>query len=65
MNKITFEDKVDLNNNESIAKKNKITAEDINEIKNVVNSLINEIYPIGSIYLSVANTNPSTIFGGT
>lgn len=26
---------------------------------------IDMVYPIGSIYLSVANTNPSTLFGGT
>lgn len=27
-------------------------------------SLLNEIYPIGSIYMSMANTNPATMFGG-
>lgn len=30
-----------------------------------VPDLISLIYPIGSIYMSVNNTNPSTIFGGT
>jgi len=25
----------------------------------------NLIYPIGSVYTSTANTNPSTLFGGT
>lgn len=28
-------------------------------------SLINKIYPVGSIYVSVNNTNPSTFIGGT
>ncbi len=29
------------------------------------NDILNSIYPIGSIYMSVNNTNPATIFGGT
>lgn len=30
-----------------------------------VKTLYDEIYPVGSIYLSVNNVNPSTLFGGT
>ncbi len=30
-----------------------------------LNDLQDKIYPVGSIYLSVNSTNPSTIFGGT
>ena len=27
--------------------------------------LINKIYPVGSIYMTVNNTSPSVLFGGT
>ncbi len=33
-------------------------------IKQILNKLKN-IYPVGSIYMSVNNTNPTTLFGGT
>lgn len=33
--------------------------------KVVLSTIFNLIYPIGSIYFSVKNTNPSTLFGGT
>ena len=32
--------------------------------ENSINALANIIYPIGSIYMSVNNTNPSVLFGG-
>lgn len=35
--KITYEDKVSIQNDENIARKNKVTDEDMNEIKEVVN----------------------------
>lgn len=28
-------------------------------------SILNTIYPIGSVYMNVSNTNPGTLFGGT
>lgn len=34
-------------------------------IENIQKDLFNSIYPIGSIYMSVNNTNPATLFGGT
>ena len=36
-----------------------------NHISSEVTDLINTIYPIGSIYMSVSNTSPSILFGGT
>ena len=27
--------------------------------------MYNLLYPIGSVYISITNTNPSTMFGGT
>ena len=30
-----------------------------------INQLMTTIYPVGSIYLSITNTNPGTLFGGT
>lgn len=37
----------------------------INENTTSINNMLNRVYPIGSIYMSVNNTNPSTLFGGT
>ena len=37
---------------------------DTGEIVNITD-LFNMIYPVGSIYMSVNNTNPSLLFGGT
>ena len=34
-------------------------------VANIKTALINAIYPVGSIYMSVSPTNPSSIFGGT
>lgn len=69
MAKVTFEDKVALNENADIPNINKCMASDLNELKTSINALydglIDLIYPVGSIYISVNNTSPATIFGGT
>ena len=38
--------------------KNYVSGPDTSEI-------LNRVYPVGSIYMSMTNTNPSTLFGGT
>ena len=35
------------------------------KFSNELNNFLNKIYPIGSIYISTASTNPSTFLGGT
>ena len=62
MSLITYEDKVALNENLQIADVNKVTASDMNQIKNAINNL----FPIGFI-ISVDNAefNPNTSWGGT
>jgi len=65
--KITFEDKVFLNVQNDIPEKNKITADNINEIKEVVNnitengdgSIAGDTYPIGAIASFAGPTVPS------
>lgn len=63
MNLITYADKVALNKNPNVAEINKVTADNMNEIKNVINNLI---YPIGTYYeTSDLNFNPNIVWGGT
>lgn len=42
----------------------KFGAKELNEICKAINNLVNVIYPVGSIYMSVSKTSPSTLFGG-
>ena len=58
---ITYEDKEDINIT-GILEKYKITAENMNEIKRALNE---NLYSIGSIYVTSTNTNPGDILGGT
>jgi hypothetical protein len=63
MNKITYADKVELNENASIDDINKVTANDMNQIKSVVNSLANLLFPIGQIIIKGDNEDYSDWLG--
>lgn len=75
MQKITFEDKISLDEKSDIDIKNKITAEDMNSIKAVINEVIeteisNQIkadnmkrYYVGSLIFDTKNINPATYLG--
>lgn len=63
LNLVTFEDKQNLNTKPEIARINKVTDDDINQLKNAINNLI---YPIGSIiYNADSSFDPNTVYGGT
>ena len=44
---------------------NNFLTEELDTKINNINTRIDSLYPIGSIYMSVNNVNPSTLFGGT
>lgn len=60
---ITYEDKVALYENADIADINKVTAGDMNEIKQVVNSLANLFFPIGKIEMFYDDKDHSSYLG--
>lgn len=62
---ITYEDKVALNENSDIADINKVTAGDMNQIKQVVNSLANLFFPIKKIVIFNDNDDHSNYLGFT
>ena len=62
MSLITYEDKVALNENPQIADINKVTASDMNQIKNAINNL----FPVGFIIeVDNAEFDPNVSWGGT
>ena len=62
MSLITYEDKVALNENPQVADINKVTADDMNQIKNAINNL----FPVGFIIeVDNAEFDPNISWGGT
>lgn len=43
----------------------KVINDNFDTIDDYVSNLVNKIYPIGAIYISVVETDPSILFGGT
>ena len=41
-----------------------VSAENMNKIENQLKALTDAIYPVGSVYLTFAEDNPSNLFGG-
>ena len=64
MAKITYEDKVTMEVNESIPNVYKVTSSDMNEIKDVVNANAKSV-DVGSVIITNTNVNPSEEIGGT
>lgn len=72
MSKITYEDKVTIHENGSIPDINKVKANDMNEIKNVVNenmdildALANKFFPVGKIEMFYDSADHSSYLGFT
>lgn len=74
LQKITYEDKVATETLPDVENKSKVSDTDMNQIKTVVNSIIDNfttktvidmVYPVGSLYFSNSSTNPGTLWSGT
>lgn len=53
------------NNKFSLDSEGNLVVQTITTASPAVGITLNDVYPIGSIYLSVSQTNPSSLFGGT
>lgn len=62
-NSFVIGENADYNTLSNLPKINNVTLTDNKSLSDL--GIFNAIYPVGSIYLSTTNINPSTLFGGT
>lgn len=65
VNNATVDSLISKNNKFSLDENGNLSVNSIMSTQGFNNQICNLIYPVGSIYLSVNNVNPSTLFGGT
>lgn len=65
VNKLTLECLTSKNNTFGLDSEGNLNVKSITTIEPIIQSTINMLYPIGSIYMNVNDCNPSEILGGT
>lgn len=61
----TVSNKADSSTVSSLAEQVNINTDNISSLQSSVAGIVNVIYPVGAIYMSVNSTSPQTLFGGT
>ncbi len=67
VNNLNVECITSINNNFSLDSEGNLVVKSITAEEGGVSqsAILNYVYPVGSIYMSVSNTNPNAVFGGT
>lgn len=65
VNDATIDSLISKNNKFGLDKDGNLSVNSIVSNQEFNSQICNLIYPVGTIYLSVNNVNPSTLFGGT
>lgn len=65
VNDVTVDSIISKNNKFGIDENGNLSVNSISTNQQLELQIFNIIYPVGSVYLSVNNVNPSTLFGGT
>jgi len=61
----TVSNKADSSTVSSLAEQVNINTDNISSLQSSVAGIVNVIYPVGAIYMSVNSTSPQTLFGGS